>query len=258
MNLINDTQAAQPISATHGYCRACKTYHSLPLDPALPYCRELMGRLGDSASITRGHDSHSDSNLSTDYLFGEARGKMFGVLVARNKNGIDRVLYAFSGQYNGLWEVPGWAPPLFDLELFHRVHDKREREIKAITSKLTTTSPHTAQWTTLRTKRKQLSRNLMQDIFNIYRLPNFRGDSVSLPEAFTGSGLPTGTGDCCAPKLLVWAATLKLTPLGMAEFYWGRTNKSGTRKHGFIYPSCVEKCQPLLGHLLCGSDHDSR
>ncbi|MBV5332456.1 hypothetical protein JZU54_02570, partial [bacterium] len=53
--------------------------------------------------------------LRTDALFGEARGKMFGVLVCRAADGSRRILKAFSGQYNGLWEVPGWAPPIFDV-----------------------------------------------------------------------------------------------------------------------------------------------
>lgn len=258
MNSIHDTHAAQPISATHGYCNACKTAHYLPLEPALPYCRELMDRLDSSASLLPPQETAPGRNLSTKYLFGEARGKMFGVLVARNPDGIHQVLYAFSGQYNGRWQVPGWAPPLFNLKLFHRIHDAREREIKVITHKLAEIAPQTKQWQTLRTTRKQLSRKLMQDIFAIYRLRNFRGESSSLENAFIGSGLPTGTGDCCGPKLLVWAATQNLIPVGMAEFYWGRSNKSGTRKHGTIYPSCTEKCQPLLGFLLCGSNHDPR
>lgn len=217
-----------------------------------------MDRLQRSASILLKQGAPSDPDLSTEYLFGEARGKMFGVLVAKNPEGVHRVLYAFSGQYNGIWQVPGWAPPLFSLELFHHIHDAREREIKGLTHKLSELSPGTKQWQTLRTTRKQLSRKLMQDIFDIYRLRNFRGDSGTLKNAFTGPALPTGTGDCCGPKLLVWAATQGLEPLGMAEFYWGRANKSGTRRHGVIYPSCVEKCQPLLGFLLCGSSHDPR
>jgi hypothetical protein len=258
MKRINNIQTPIPISATHGYCRTCKTYHSLPLDPALPYCRDLMDRLVRSTSIAFRQQDLPDPKLSTEYLFGEARGKMLGILVAQNNIGEHKVLYAFSGQYNGLWQVPGWTPPLFDLQYFHKVHDDREREIKKLTRKLAQTAPHTEQFRTLRLTRKQLSRDLMQDIFALYRLRNFRGDTVSLQDAFIGTGLPTGTGDCCAPKLLVSAARQSLMPIAMAEFYWGRSNKSGTRRHGHIYPSCVEKCQPLLGYLLCGCNHDLR
>jgi tRNA pseudouridine32 synthase/23S rRNA pseudouridine746 synthase len=61
-----------------------------------------------------------------------------------------------------------------------------------------------------------------------------------------------GVGECCAPKLLNYAALNGLKPLGLSEFYWGKENKSGTRKHGEFYPACAEKCQPILGFMLCG------
>ena len=71
-------------------------------------------------------------------------------------------------------------------------------------------------------------------------------------DVFLGPAMPTGTGECCAPKLLHHAATHGLTPLGLAEFYVGRTNRSGTRRHGEFYAPCAEKCAPILGFLLCG------
>ena len=39
---------------------------------------------------------------------------------------------------------------------------------------------------------------------------------------------------------------------GLAEFYWGRENRSGNRRHALFYPSCEEKCRPILGFMLCG------
>ena len=96
-------------------------------------------------------------------------------------------------------------------------------------------------------------RDLMQQIHRLYRLKNFRGQEISLFSAYSGkNGIPTGTGDCCAPKLLNLAASRGLIPLGLAEFYWGRENRSKSRIHGHFYPSCREKCQPILGFMLCG------
>lgn len=98
-----------------------------------------------------------------------------------------------------------------------------------------------------------MSRRLMLDIHAIYRLTNFRGRTETLFGAYSADGgIPTGTGDCCAPKLLNYAAVNNLFPVGLAEFYWGLDNKSGSRRHGMFYPSCREKCQPILGYLLCG------
>lgn len=198
-------------------------------------------------------ENGSNPQLSTDYLFGEARGKMFGVLICSSPAGGTHILKAFSGQYNGLWHVPGWAPPLFDLKDFQTVHDAEEKKIKQITTSLKDLSPHSTEWKILRQQRRQLSQKLMQDLFHLYRLTNFAGKTASLFEAFNAdSGIPTGTGDCCAPKLLNQAAVNNLTPIGLAEFYWGMKSKSGNRTHGDFYPSCTEKCQPLLGFLLCG------
>ena len=73
---------------------------------------------------------------------------------------------------------------------------------------------------------------------------------MTLHEAFIESkGIPTGTGDCCAPKLLNFAAQNNLRPLGISEFFWGRENKSGN----IITPFSIllqRKCRPILG-LCC-------
>lgn len=105
----------------------------------------------------------------------------------------------------------------------------------------------------LRNKRKKLSRELMVKLHSLYRVTNFRAQTVSLSDAFRyDKGIPTGTGDCCAPKLLNQAAVLGLKPVGLAEFFWGKENRSGTRQHGQFYPCCIEKCRPILGFMLCG------
>jgi tRNA pseudouridine32 synthase/23S rRNA pseudouridine746 synthase len=41
-------------------------------------------------------------------------GKMFGVLVVEDRNGRGGFLRAFSGMLDGRFDVPGWAPPIFD------------------------------------------------------------------------------------------------------------------------------------------------
>jgi tRNA pseudouridine32 synthase / 23S rRNA pseudouridine746 synthase len=83
----------------------------------------------------------------------------------------------------------------------------------------------------------------------VYFLTNFAGKSRSLQQLVMG-GLPTGTGDCCAPKLLHYAATHNLKPLAMAEFWWG--NATGDKIPGEFYGACLERCQPLMGFLLSG------
>lgn len=105
----------------------------------------------------------------------------------------------------------------------------------------------------LSAQRKKLSQGLMRAIHSIYMVHNFRGEVKSMPEIIYGSkGIPTGTGDCCAPKLLNFAARHGYTPLGIAEFFYGLENRSATRSHKTFYPSCTDKCALILGYMLCG------
>ncbi len=195
----------------------------------------------------------ADARFSTDYLFGKARGKMFGVMVCQRANGTVLTLKSFSGQYNGEWEIEGWMPPLFDLQQWHRVNDDTEKEIKAMgieINALGQTSPQAAE---LIQRRRKLSRDLMKALHQLYTLDNFRSQSLPLVEVYTGiNGIPNGTADCCGPKLLNFAAGNNLLPLGLAEFYYGRRNKQGNRMHGHFYSSCRDKCAPILGYMLCG------
>ncbi len=196
----------------------------------------------------------ASQRLRTDFLFGDDRGKMFGVLECLDEQNKPVILKAFSGQYNGLWEVEGWAPPLFSTKAFFEVTREKEQQIMHLTNIIAKLPSSSQQRKDLISKRKRLSQNLMQQIHKLYKVHNFKGMSVSLHQAFNSRGIPTGAGDCCAPKLLNLAAKKGLKPNGMTEFFWGKTNKSQTRVHGQIYPSCHEKCQPLLGYMLCGSE----
>lgn len=197
-------------------------------------------------------DGSSDPELSTELLFGPQRGKMFGVLECLTADGQRIFLYGFSGQYKGRWTVPGWAPPLFDVDLFKQVNDPVEREIKELGRQIEQQQDQHRK-KELRSNRKQLSKQLMLRIHELYCLKNLNGHTATLGEAVgKAANLPTGIGDCCAPKMLNQAAELGLTPRSIAEFYFGRSNPSHTRLHGLFYPPCKDKCRPLLGFLLCG------
>ncbi|MDZ8260293.1 RluA family pseudouridine synthase [Nostoc sp. ChiQUE01b] len=103
----------------------------------------------------------------------------------------------------------------------------------------------------LKKQRKALSCQLQAQMHASYSLTNFSGRSQSLQELMP-RGSPTGTGDCCAPKLLHYAATHNLKPLAMAEFWWGASSVNQDKIPGKFYGACVERCQPLMGFLLSG------
>ena len=253
---IELTRTFDPRIGYKGLCSRCGRGHGLVIgyarDPAVSLLKKLdkTGRIDFDVP-----ESEADPRFSTDYLYGDARGQMLGVLVCRDRDGNTGVLKAFSGQYNSMWRVPGWVPPLVDVSVLTRISFGVERMIKRLGHQIAELPGDSPKRKDLIGKRKAMSQALMKDIHALYRIPNFRRELASLPDVVYGDGgIPAGTGDCCAPKLLGYAARHRLTPLGLAEFYFGKKNRSGTKRHGKVYTSCSSKCGRILGYMLCGLD----
>lgn len=237
-----------------GYCRRCGRDHVLSQGGALDACRRLMVQFARHGCIdfAQSRDERQEE-CSLEPLFAEGGGKMFGVLVGE-KVGRQVVSYAFSGQFNGLWSVPGWVDPIFDVDAYRELAcGGGEREIKELGRRMDKLEKGHPVRTTLKRTRREKSRQLMNSIHRLYTLENFSGECVRLVDIFPGPGAPpTGTGDCCAPKLLHHAVRNHIRPTALAEFFWGRSNRSNTREHGCFYPPCSSRCEPILGFLLCG------
>ncbi len=101
----------------------------------------------------------------------------------------------------------------------------------------------------LKQQRQTLSQTLQTQLHQITTITNFAGETKSL-QTLRPSGLPTGSGECCAPKLLHYAASNQLTPLAMAEFWWGAA--VGDKQPGVFYGACADRCQPMMGFMLSG------
>lgn len=111
----------------------------------------------------------------------------------------------------------------------------------------------------LKAERKSKSNALQNYLFHQYQFLNKTGDKKDLLAIFKNTPFdipPAGAGECAAPKLLQYAFANKLTPICMAEFWWGDSPKSEIRKHGNYYPACQGKCKPILGHMLEGMELD--
>lgn len=111
----------------------------------------------------------------------------------------------------------------------------------------------------LKKKRKQKSNDLQKQLFDEYHFLNQLGDEKSLWTIFqeeVQKDPPAGAGECAAPKLMQYAYQHQLTPIALAEFWWGESPKSEIRKHAQFYPSCRGKCEPILGHMLKGLNVD--
>lgn len=109
----------------------------------------------------------------------------------------------------------------------------------------------------LKTERKRRSILLQNWLFAQFRMLNARGEEKDLWQIFREHGRPvppSGAGECAAPKLLQYAYRHGYRPLAMAEFWWGASPEAEIRKHGYYYPACKSKCEPILGHMLQGLD----
>jgi tRNA pseudouridine32 synthase/23S rRNA pseudouridine746 synthase len=96
------------------------------------------------------------------------------------------------------------------------------------------------------------SNELLPRLHAGYRVPSAAGDARTLTELFAPELPPGGAGDCAAPKLLADAFRHALTPLALAEVWWGPSN--GDRQPGSFYPACRRKCGRVLPFMLEGLD----
>lgn len=88
----------------------------------------------------------------------------------------------------------------------------------------------------------------------LYRVPSCDGQVRPLRDVYAPGNPPGGAGDCAGPKLLAYAIGAGLTPLLLAELWWGPPPLGGGRHHGQLYPACRGKCGPLLPVMLRGLD----
>lgn len=127
----------------------------------------------------------------------------------------------------------------------------------------------------LKTVRKRKSDHLQRWLFSQFTFLNAQGERSDLLSIFRNYYIlnrpqsvfathfatvgeqitlfpPSGTGECCEPKLLQYAFTHGMRPVEMAMFWWGEPPKTEIRQHGQFYPACNGKCKPLLTWMLKG------
>ena len=107
----------------------------------------------------------------------------------------------------------------------------------------------------LKAERRNRSAALQQKLFQQFNFLNSKGETKNLCAIFEETVQktpPAGAGECAAPKLLQYAYLSGLSPIAMAEFWWGESPKTEIRHHGYYYPSCRGKCEPILRHMLQG------
>ncbi|NLM01258.1 MAG: RluA family pseudouridine synthase [Treponema sp.] len=297
----------------------------LPQDKAIFYCYRLMekfDKLGLERTILNLNENISEKtvmekmkSLTHSSIFSKktltrSNAQMFGILVCVDDNGNEIVLKAFSGQFNGIWNIEGWVPPLLNEKKFIKLTKKSDKKIHILSDKIAENEKIIKNFENdscennlmfqkvsvilqkLKKKRRELSQKSMKDIFLLYSVPiikkfiivetsqwkNPKNGKVfpqyKVKPVFTEKSLlsffnhntekkvilsnkqknkilpPTGAGECCAPKLLAYAFRNNLRPVSLAEFYYGDSNKSGSKQHKKFYEPCDDKCLPLLNKML--------
>ena len=219
----------------------------LPLTPNAQFNDQYLPDLKYKWSLNMESLSESFSAIST--LWKKGQGKTLGLLLCESKQGEPHILLAFSGQLDGQWSRSGWAPPLFNPISFAHESFETQLQLYLLTHILNTHAQNESETTlksTLKAQRKRKSSALTTKIHDAYHFTHPSGQTLRLSELWPNA--PTGTGECCAPKLLNWANERALKPLGLVEFWWG--TPKGSNKAGESKDPCTTRCIPLLPFML--------
>lgn len=133
-----------------------------------------------------------------------------------------------------------------------RAKKMQEERVAAVKSEL---QPLEDAITALKHRRHEMSDELQQWLFSQFLMLNSRGERRNLLEIFASTPQrvpPSGSGECCEPRLLQYAFAHGLTPRSMAMFWWGESPKDVVRHAGHYYPACSGKCKPILAWMLSG------
>lgn len=193
-------------------------------------------------------------------------GKMFGVLVVRDKYKNIGFFKAFSGKIAGTYFVNGFVPPIYDSlsdDGFLTSGMIELGKLNNLINALTLENPKTnkSKIEGLKKQRSLHSSDLQDRLFEQYSFLNQYNEEKSLNAIFfdyLNIRPSSGAGDCALPKLLQYAFQHEMQPLAMAEFWWGLSPKSVHRHHLAYYPACKEKCEPILRHMLMDIELDEK
>ena len=225
-----------------------------PFDQELArhYCMEFISGIEDGSILLK--------QISQESQERKGHGLMVGALVCVNTAGERVVLHAVSGisiVAEVLKPVEGPSkiivPPLVSPKQIEHALSKNDAEIHELTAAINGVCESVEQTRKeeLLAQRTALTTESLLNVFSLYTFTRFDGKKITLNEIIQEHGgklPPTGTGDCCAPKLLSYAFEHGLTPVSMDEVFYGRDTKN--KKNGTSYPPCDERCGYILPYIL--------
>ena len=152
-----------------------------------------------------------------------------------------------------------FVPPIVDAEKINAALSQNDKEIHILTEKINRLKntrrlengrflEQSEDEKTYIEQRKKLTDESLLKVFSLYSFACADGSEKKLLEICTEKLPPTGTGDCCAPKLLDYAFRHGLTPLSMVEVFFGKDTNN--KKSLYRYPPCDERCALILPEML--------
>ena len=233
-----------------------------PQELARHYCLEFIKGIEDGSVILKQVTPESEER--------RGHGVMVGALVCSNAAGQRVVLHAVSGISVEAIDVHGVGepvepplnkiivPPIATPQKIEKALAKNDKKIHELTDEINhiatsgvpepVEGPHKQA---LVEQRTALTDESLRNVFNLYEFTRFDGTKITLNQIIQEHGgklPPTGTGDCCAPKLLSYAFEHGLTPVSMDEVFYGRDTPK--KKKGTSYPPCDERCGYILPWIL--------
>lgn len=202
----------------------------------------------------------ADIEAHTEWREEVGHGKMFGFLLYDGG-----MLKAYSGQILGRSDWDGYVPAIFDYlqpDGYFKTHEAEITQLNKEVEKyrgINVKGDERRRLDSIRAERKERSQALQRWLFTQFRITNPEGECASVLEVFDEYAErnalhqtvpPSGTGECCAPKLLNYANSHGLKPLALAEFWYGESPKGEVRHHGRFYEPCQSRCQPIIWWMM--------
>lgn len=127
--------------------------------------------------------------------------------------------------------------------------DEARRQIDTINAKVNA----------MKAERQRRSDALQTWLFDNHAMLNACGETKTLTEIFRDTVMrvpPSGSGECCEPRLLQYAFVNSMQPLCMAMMWVGASPQNVIRHDGTYCPACQGRCKPILQWMLKGLDVD--
>ena len=224
-----------------------------PQESARHYCQKLISQIESGEVILK--------QVGRASLERKDQGVMIGSLVCWDKIEKRRiVLYAVSGNNKQLVSVTPanvkniFVPSIVPSDKIDEALKENDKEIHELTdkiNKLTLVNKNSERRNQLVKKRTELTDASLKKVFSLYSFTSFDGNKISLDEIIqkhNGHLPPTGTGDCCAPKLLSYAFEKGYEIISMDEVSYDRDTKN--KKTGISYTPCDERCGYILPSIM--------